>query len=156
MYVLRAHLRTGLAVECNFENIGTGTTALDALTRARNSGTPVQILDDAGRQSRFSGADLLAETLIDVEAESGSLVRLALILQLATKAEKQRLGMVDPSDQRVPPFGDHTHGQPSEQPRTPRLVFTADETDLSGSQLLPPEGTQYRRADPALHAPFSS
>lgn len=139
MYVLRAHLRTGQIFENNFEDVATGTAALEAVTRARTSGTPVQVLDDAGRQHRFAGTDLLAESLIDVVAESASVLRLGVTIEEAVKAEKQRLGMF-------------------EQPPVPAAQTRMHFDPFVGSELLPPapEPGRYERSDPRRHAAFSS
>lgn len=94
MYVLRCYLRTGLNFDYLFEDIGTATAAFDGVRTCRLDPQPIQISDDAGRTGGFDGKDVLAESLLDIDAEARSLVRLGLAISNANEIERRRLGIV--------------------------------------------------------------
>src|ERR1035437_2011172 len=101
MYVLRIHMRTGLSLDHNFEDLATATAALDAVTACRRDKREVQILDDAGRQVRFDGRDILVESLIDIAAETSSVMRLSVVIADASERAREQLGLPSPQAQQA-------------------------------------------------------
>jgi hypothetical protein len=117
MFVLRVIFRTGTTLDLTFSDIGTATGALVGITERRISGEQIEVLDDAGRQFRFSGLDILIEGLIDVERETTEVVRLGVIIGRATEVAKLREGVVDP--QQPDPAAFANQGLMTQQPRGP-------------------------------------
>jgi hypothetical protein len=110
VYVIRILFRTGAQLDLNFEDLGVAQRALSAMTETRAEKEQIRVLDEAGRDFWFQSVDVLAHGLIDVEAETLSVVKLGLAINAAGERAKRRAGIVEP-----PPF-DEPYVQPKPAP----------------------------------------
>lgn len=145
MYVLRVYLRTGLTFDYAFTDPDTALKALGEVTRCRTDPQPIAVMDDAGREGHFDGKDVLAESVIDIETESRTLVRLGLIIANANADERHKLGIMDANASGVP--------APAEQrwdpvPAAPRRGALND--------LLPPVEEEFEQVASTSRPRFSS
>lgn len=134
MYVLRCYLRTGLTFDYLFEDLGIATAAFDGVRACRLDPQPIQISDDAGRTGGFDGKDVLAESLVDIDAEARSLVRLGLAISNANEIERRKQGIVDASSP-----GENRWLAGGEQRWPPPPVERQNRGRGALNDLLPPE-----------------
>lgn len=145
MFVLRVYLRTpsGLTFDYSFDDAGTAMKALAEVTRCREDPQPIAVMDDAGREGHFDGKDVMAESVIDIEAEARSLVRLGMVIATTNADERMRLGIGD-KNASDPQTWDPAPGAPS-RGRAGAL-----------NELLPP-AEEFEQLDPRSARPrFSS
>jgi hypothetical protein len=95
MYIVRVIFRTGTVLDFNFSDFGVAQRTIDAITERRCEGSDVKIMDEGGRDYRFSGADLLSEGLIDIARETAAVVRLGILINQAGAETKMREGVMD-------------------------------------------------------------
>lgn len=148
MYVLRVYLRTGLTFDYAFVDPDTALKALGEVTRCRTDPQPIAVMDDAGREGHFDGKDVLAESVIDIETESRTLVRLGLIIANANADERRKLGIMDANASGTPANDAATNTWHDPAPAAPRRGALND--------LLPPVEDEFEPAAPNARPRFSS
>lgn len=147
MYVLRVYLRTGLTFDYAFTDPDTALKALGEVTRCRTDPQPIAVMDDAGREGHFDGKDVLAESVIDIETESRTLVRLGLIIANANADERHKLGIMDANASGAP-ASDAAMNTWDPVPAAPRRGALND--------LLPPMEEEFEQPAPNSRPRFSS
>jgi hypothetical protein len=112
LYVLRVFFRSAQTLDFNFHDGGVAQRAIDAVSEKRVEMGQIRILDDAGRDFRFDGKDVLSEGLIDVDLETESVVLMGVSIHDAGERARRRAGINQPPPFEPPP-------EPSFEPPPP-------------------------------------
>lgn len=92
MYVVRVDFKGGLHREYGYADMGVAMGAYQAITQARRTNAPVEIIDEGGRQAFIDAREVVDHEIVDVGKETHA----AIVLLREIQDIQRKAGLIQP------------------------------------------------------------